>query len=99
MTNIVETWERVELAEGRTMQAALKDLNHATSKKYTSGRLSEWKRGKLAPPHIAVRYMAERVIDKVLAEAGIDMRMSEASKKLLIEQLTYTKNGEAEEWI
>ena len=88
MTNIIETWERHERRQGRNLKESLALLNAATGRKYNHGRIAQWRKGELSPPHEAVRWMALQVIEDVLSDLGMDARLDSEGMKKLVYSLT-----------
>ena len=92
--NLVQSWLEVELVQkGRTLTAALHDLNKALDSAHTHSRIREWEenrngRGGRLPRKIRV-YMQRIVLRAVLENSDIDTKkLTKRHINKLVEQLS-----------
>jgi hypothetical protein len=58
--SLLEVWVAAETATpGRTVADALREMNAALGRRYTSSHVSRWRRGLEVPKPEVVRYMME----------------------------------------
>ena len=58
--SLLESWVAAETATpGRTVAAAIRDMNAALGRRYTSSHVSRWRRGLEVPKPEVIRYMME----------------------------------------
>jgi hypothetical protein len=82
--NLIDAW--LATAPG-TAADALRELNAALGRRYTSSHLSRWRRGVETPRPDVVRFMSERVAPSVIEEV-LSVRPTEAETARILDRLT-----------
>lgn len=77
--NLTHTWLSIRTKAGNTRASALRLLNAATRRGYTSSRLNEWLRGDRQPDRQARVAMLQQVLPVLLREYGITLMPDEYS--------------------
>lgn len=83
MTNLVTEWRNRNTVD-RTLAAAVREMNAALGKNYTSSRVKEWQDGKASPSMDVIKYMLPQVLPDVIAQYGLSKDdSSQLNQKIL----------------
>ena len=90
---LVQAWLEVELdVNHKTLATALREMNKALDAAHTHSRVREWEenrngRGDRLPRRVRV-YMAKKVVDQVLKDAGVDTKkLNKRNLNKIVDQL------------
>lgn len=81
--NLVTEWRKRNTAD-RSLAAAVREMNAALDKNYTSSRIKEWQDGKFTPAPDVIKYMLPQVLPDLITQYGLsDDDSNQLTKKII----------------